>query len=99
MKDRLSVIILLDNIDILIDGKYVKEERIYIDDFEDGLYNAVGSGNQVIWDLKNKQFCIEGVAAKDLAGIYVKPDNSLVFITKINTNPYVVVNRPTLRAA
>lgn len=69
---------LVDNIDILVDGVYDENSRIYRDNFGDGLTDAVGSANQVIWDCETG----EGIYAGDLAGIYVCPDHSLRFITK-----------------
>lgn len=69
---------LLSNIHVLVDGKYDESERIYRDNFGDGFTDAVGSGNQVIWDCTTG----EGIAARDLAGIYVCPDYSLRYITK-----------------
>lgn len=44
---------LLKHIDILIDGPYKKEFHIYDEFNNDGLHNAVGSGNQIIWDLQD----------------------------------------------
>ncbi len=74
---------LLNNIDILIDGEYDRNQRIYRDNFGDGFFDAVGSGNQVIWDLSGGHSkIIEGLAAKDLAGIYVTPRYELKYITK-----------------
>lgn len=72
---------LLNNIHILIDGKYDETQRIYRDNFGDGLTDAVGSANQVIWDCNSEE--MRGIAAGDLAGIYVCPDDySLRYITK-----------------
>lgn len=75
---------LLNNIDILIDGEYKETERIYQENFGDGLTDAVGSGNQIIWDISYPHFT--GYAARDLAGIYVSPiDDTLKYITKNKT--------------
>lgn len=71
---------LINNIHVLIDGKYEENERIYRDNFGDGFTDAVGSGNQVIWDCEAEN--LEGIAARDLAGIYVCPDHTLRYITK-----------------
>ena len=70
---------ILNNIDILIDGEYVKEEHIYNEEeYNDGFHNAVGSGNQVIWNMHNNH----GYSARDLEGIAVNYDNELIYIVK-----------------
>lgn len=44
---------LIQYIDILVDGEYQKDERLYNDSSEnDGTFNSIGSGNQTIWDAK-----------------------------------------------
>lgn len=75
---------ILPYVDIIIDGKYDENERIYREDFGDGFTDAIGSGNQIVWDI-NQQFKeIKGFYARDLSGIYVSKNNSLKFITKNN---------------
>ena len=71
---------LINNINILIDGKYNEAERIYREGFGDGFTDAIGSGNQIIWDCDSDT--LEGIAARNLVGIYVCPDYSLRYITK-----------------
>lgn len=92
LKRSCDMLVLLNSIDILIDGEYREEERIYDDKAGDGLHNAVGSANQIIWDLrpstdKEKANIIEGYKAGDLAGIYVKPNDDLVYILKKDIEP------------
>ena len=92
LKDLLSgplssiVINLLKNIDILVDGEYIKEDNIYDDESGDGLHDAIGSSNQYIWDCnytnKNELSFVQGLKAGDLAGIYVCDNFSLKYITK-----------------
>lgn len=82
-----SVPLLLNSIDVLVEGEYIDEMRIYDENFEDGLHNAVGSGNQIIWDIAEwrikKQQYIDGIAAEDLAGLCITvADNRLIYITK-----------------
>ena len=74
---------LINNIHILIDGKYDENQRIYRDKFGDGLTDAIGSANQVVWDCDAEE--ITGITAGELAGIYVCPDFSLRYITKDDT--------------
>jgi len=77
---------LLKNIDILIDGEYVKDKHIYNDNAGDGFHDAIGSSNQIIWDYNytNVNHCnyVQGLPASDLAGIYVSPNFELKYITK-----------------
>lgn len=77
---------LLKNIDILIDGKYDADNRIWDEDKAgDGLHDVVGSGNQVIWDIRewNKtKNCkiIEGYPAGKLACIGMNMNEDLIYI-------------------
>lgn len=78
---------LLSNVDILVDGQYDESQRIYDESAEDGFHDAIGSGNQVVWDLREwrqsgKTKEIDGIKAGDLVGLYVTPDYSLRYITK-----------------
>lgn len=85
------VVKLLHNIDVLIDGEYDETQRIYDESTEDGLHDAVGSANQVIWDFKDwreKSECgtveynIIGMKAGDLAGLTLVQNDDLAYWTK-----------------
>ena len=69
---------LMKYIDIVIDGDFRIEEKLYIDDIYDGLYGSVGSGNQCIWDIKNnrKEYM------RNLKGIKLDNNNNLIYIMK-----------------
>lgn len=73
-------------VDIIVDGEYKQEERLYQQELEDGLMSSIGSGNQRVWDIKamnDGDVYISRYAMRDLAGLYIKPDtNDLVYITK-----------------
>jgi len=71
----------LNNCDVIVDGEYKESERIYDESYEDGFHDAVGSGNQVVWDCPNKQ----GIYSRDIAGLYLGKDNVLKFVTKTET--------------
>jgi anaerobic ribonucleoside-triphosphate reductase activating protein len=79
----------INNCDIIVDGEYKEDERIYDESLYDGFHDAVGSGNQIIWD------CTEGTKkglfARDLMGIYLGDDNVMRFITKEDT-PWLLYN-------
>ena len=70
---------LLDNIDILVDGQYKEEERLWNGEKEDGLLSSVGSGNQIIWNIQEKI----GYYMRDLKEIHLI-NNKLTYITKKN---------------
>lgn len=71
----------LESCDVLVDGEYQEEERIYDESYCDGFHDAIGSGNQVVWDLSmGKPY--RGFCSRDVAGLYLSPDNELKFITK-----------------
>lgn len=78
IKDTILVNELMQYIDIVIDGDFKQEEKLYINNTYDGLYGSVGSGNQKIWDIKNKykQYM------KDLEGIKLDDNNNLIYILK-----------------
>lgn len=87
---------LLTNIDILIDGEYREEERIYDESRPDGLHNAVGSGNQVIWNLHdwNKHGCmddIEGIPAREILQLTVTEKGDLHYLVKKKDTDSVTV--------
>lgn len=70
---------LLNYVDIIVDGEFKLEERLWDGTKEDGLLSSVGSGNQIIWDIKHK----EGYAMRDLDFLWIRPeDNELVYILK-----------------
>lgn len=71
---------LLENIDIIVDGQYIQEERLYIEDCNDGMFGSIGSGNQRIWDIKNNIHHY----MRDLDGIMLDDNNNLIFIEKGN---------------
>ncbi len=75
---------LLINIDILVDGKFLKEERLYDTNLENGLANSVGSGNQRVWDLSLR----EGYCMKDLDCLALDDTKRLIYFLKdINKLP------------
>jgi organic radical activating enzyme len=84
-------------IDIIVDGEYVADERLYDEDADDGTSNSVGSGNQVVWDIKdhNKNIftrLIKGHTMHDIAQLVInKDDQKLIYLLKENKRPQVVL--------
>ena len=75
----------LNYIDILVDGEYRQEERLYQQNLGDGMLSSIGSGNQQVCDIKYMRETGKTVKypMRDLAGLYIKPDTKdLVYITK-----------------
>lgn len=77
---------LTHHLDIIVDGEYKQEERLYQQELGDGMLSSIGSGNQRVWDIKamnEGDVAISRYAMRDLAGLYIKPDtNDLVYVTK-----------------
>lgn len=70
---------LLKYIDIVVDGEFKQEERLWDGQKGDGLISSVGSGNQIIWDIKNSI----GYEMKSLNGIFIdKNTNNLIYDIK-----------------
>jgi hypothetical protein len=82
---------LLCNIDMLVDGQFMLEERLYQADWTDGLFNSVGSGNQIVWDVRafnqSPSGSIEGHAMRDLDALHIKDNGDLVYIVKDMNKP------------
>ncbi len=92
-----KMIRLLSHIDILVDGSYDENERLYNGKQGDGFLSSVGSGNQIIWDTRMHRTPympeynqIEGYKMRDLAGLYINPDKTLTYITKEKKEPIKV---------
>lgn len=62
---------LIKYVDIIVDGQYIQEFRMWDGSKEDGLLSSVGSGNQIVWDIRDKI----GFAMKDIVGIYIREFN------------------------
>lgn len=77
-EEKHKFIELLKYVDIVVDGEYKQEERLWDGTKEDGLISSVGSGNQIIWDINNKR----GFNMKDIDSILMNNDNTLLFNLK-----------------
>lgn len=65
-------------IDMIVDGQFQIENKLYQEDAADGLLSSIGSGNQIIWDLR--QFI--GYAMEDLNAIRLDENNKIIFDVK-----------------
>jgi hypothetical protein len=88
-----KLIKLLRHIDMLVDGEFKLEERVYNEDAGDGTFNSVGSGNQIIWDVKRYREVlwpqsvnvipyVTGYAMKDVTHLKLDDNDDLIYILK-----------------
>ena len=63
-------------VDIIIDGEFDINEKLYDSSVSDGFLNSIGSGNQRIWDTKSMEYKF----MRDLKGIELDKDNNLIYI-------------------
>lgn len=75
---------LLDYVDIMIDGEYKQEERLWDGSKEDGLLSSVGSGNQTVWNIKKKI----GYRMRDLKALSLTANNELIYTLKDSNCKY-----------
>lgn len=77
--------VLTNNIDVIIDGEYRADDRIWDEEKAgDGLHDVIGSGNQCVVDLKARR---EGhpdfiTYAGNLEGLAMNVNNDMVYILK-----------------
>lgn len=77
-------IALLENIDMIVDGPFIQEQRMYQEDASDGFLSSIGSGNQRIWDIRffNKYHQLRGYAMKALTKIQLGLNDDLIYYVK-----------------
>ena len=87
-------IALLENIDMVVDGPFVQELRLYKEEEYDGFLSSIGSGNQRIWDIQffNKYHQLRGYAMKDLKSIQLGLNDDLIYYVKQESKKRGVVN-------
>lgn len=74
-----NIIELLKYVDVIVDGQYKEEERLWDGTKEDGLISSVGSGNQIVWNI-NKRY---GFSMRDIDYLWIDPrSNNLLYIVK-----------------
>lgn len=70
--------LLMKYVDVVVDGEFKLEEKMWDGTKEDGLISSVGSGNQVIWDIQHG----EGYAMRDIEHLHINNNNELVYVLK-----------------
>lgn len=75
-KDKVTE--LLKYVDIIVDGEYREEERLWDGAKGDGLISSIGSGNQTVWDIRKRR----GFEMKDIDALYFSNNDDLLYILK-----------------
>lgn len=75
---RVKLLELFKYVDMIVDGQFKIEQKLYQEDAGDGLLSSIGSGNQIVWD--TRQFI--GYAMEDLNSIRLDKNNRLIFDVK-----------------
>ena len=81
---KTNIQILCDNIDILIDGEFKEEEKLYDITSNNTARNFIGSGNQILWLLDTTY--IKGYALRDINNITLSNNNILSIDIKDGDN-------------
>ena len=92
--DKDKWIALLENIDIVVDGPFIQEHRLYQDNAKDGFLSSIGSGNQRIWDIQyfNKHHKLNGYPMSDLNGLSLGFNNELIYYIEYGNKERGAVN-------
>lgn len=81
---------LFNYVDMIVDGEYKADERLYQENALDGFTNSVGSANQTIWskqyDKDMKADIWLGVEMGDLEKIELTDSNELIYTLKNSDN-------------
>jgi len=84
---REKTIKLLNYIDILVDGDFRIDEKVYNEDLGDGAFNSVGSANQIVWDVNRYKHAlwqqsmnvvpyITGEAMSNIKGLWIDKEHN-----------------------
>ena len=76
---------LFNYVDIIVDGQFMMEHKLYQEDAKDGFLSSIGSGNQKIWDIKyyREHHTMRGFYMEELVSLRVgKIKNDLIFYVK-----------------
>lgn len=69
---------LIKYVDIIVDGEFKIEERLWDGSKEDGFISSIGSGNQIVWNTQKGY----GYAMRDIIGLNITKNNKLQYILK-----------------
>ncbi len=76
---------LFENLDMIVDGQFIAEQRLYQEDAADGFLSSIGSGNQKVWDIKhyNEKHEFRGYFMEEIESLRLgKLNNDLIFYLK-----------------
>lgn len=80
--ERQGFLDLLNNIDMLVDGEFQMDKRLYRPKAADGFFSSIGSANQTIWSVQTyhrDQNTIMGYYMGDVVGMQLDENNSLIY--------------------
>lgn len=81
---------LLNNVHVIIDGKYHKSKHLPQEDIDTPLNNSVGSGNQIVWSIEPDAGTAKGFLASSLLDIYVTQKYKLLYLYKDDAKKLVL---------
>lgn len=76
IKDKIKE--LTKYVDMIVDGEFKIEERLWDGSKEDGFISSIGSGNQIVWNTQKGY----GYAMRDIIGLNITKNNKLQYILK-----------------
>lgn len=70
--------------DIVVDGPFVEDKKVYKEDANDGFLNSIGSSNQKIWDIRHyREFGeLRGYQMENIAELKLNHNNDLIYYLK-----------------
>lgn len=80
--ERDGFLALLKNIDMLVDGEFQLDKRLYRPKAADGFFSSIGSANQTIWSVRTYQRDgdrILGYRMGDVNGMKLDEQNDLIY--------------------
>ena len=75
---------LIKYVDIIVDGEFIEEEKMWDGVKEDGFISSIGSSNQKVWNIPKKY----GIKMKDILKLNVTENHELQYVLKQNPKIY-----------
>lgn len=79
-----KLIKLMKYIDMIVDGEFKLEEKLWDGSKEDGFLSSIGSGNQIVWNTQKGY----GYAMRDIKSLNITKNNKLQYILKKKPKKY-----------
>ena len=78
---------LIKYVDIIVDGEFKLEERLWDGSKEDGFISSIGSGNQIVWNIQKGY----GYSMKDIHSLKLTKNNLLQYELKTNAKRHQII--------